>query len=328
MRFLQSITAVSLLVSFNASAETPRLKEGTESVFAASLLEGLIANNQSIQSFSVAYRLEQVVMPPGQLKFREETVRCVKDAERGRAILGRTITTDVAGEDGNLKTSKSTYVIQVGVNREGIMINATGKHRLKFPANIPLSKSIHLPTFHSIGMIGFPHVAAMHGPDDPIWMKQSIAQDGISAALAGDSGVSVTRTVYENGNEVMSDAWMFDLGTICPSKHRCFYFDTILKKIVLQQEETYVWKEINGICVPVEIHQLDKQKMRVAESEETVEYARSKDTTFYWNSVSEEMDEAATSLSQIDSMEEVSKWIQSGFPTKESEVTASDPKKE
>ncbi|WP_150122501.1 hypothetical protein [Rhodopirellula islandica] len=295
-------------------ADPPVFSDGDAGEFAASLLEGLIVNNQSIKSYSVAFSLEYSVMPPGRVQVRNELVRCVRDANLGRALLGRIVVADVIGADGKMEASKSTHVLQVGGRGEAIVIDGVGKRRLDLPPNIPFSRSVGMPTFHSLGVVGFPDSSSLHRSNHTAWIKQTIAEDGFEAKLSGDDTATVTRVVVRNGQETLAHAWIFDIKNIVPQRHRVFYFDTNLKKRVLKEEEVYTWRDFEGVQVPLTIRYQNKQKARAPESGELEEYVELTDTDFHWDSVGGDLEEPQTSLEQFKTIESVAEWIHAGFP--------------
>lgn len=316
-QFLFCVVAVRIVFGLQETrlrADPPDREQGDAGVFAASLLEGLILNNQSIESYSVAYSLEYSVMPPGRVQLRNELVRCKRDAKLGRALLGRIVVSDVVGADGKMETSKSAYVLQIGGRGEAIIIDGVGKRRLQLSPNVPFSRSVGMPTFHSLGIVGFPDASSLHGANHSTWIKQAIEEEGFEAKVVGDGVASVTRVVERNGAEVLVHAWSFDLTKIVPQKHRVFYFDTDLNKRVLKEEEEYTWKEFDGVQVPLTIRYQNKQKARDPNSGQLEEYVELTDTNFHWESVGGNTDKEQTSLEQFKTIESVTEWIHAGFP--------------
>lgn len=282
--------------------------------FAASLLEGLISNNKLIDSFSVAYTREYSVLPPARMELYQERVRCIRDRDRGRVLLGRSLIIDAMDEKSEIQSRNYTYVVQFGGEGRGVLIDGVGKRELRIPPQVPASRAIAMPSFHSVGMIAFPDGGTLFGPDHAIWLEQSIEQEMLTSKLIDNRHASVTHVYEQDGTETVTHSWIFDLESLCPTQHRGFYFDSSSQRRVLKEEERYRWENIGGVNVPVSIWHEDRQKGRTPDTKEPFDYQETTDTKLHWESVGGELEEAATSLEQFDTVDSVTTWIQEGFP--------------
>ncbi|MGB7327476.1 MAG: hypothetical protein WBD31_21550, partial [Rubripirellula sp.] len=280
--------------------------------FAASLLEGLIANNESLHSCSLAYRSKHQSDRPGARRVQVQKVRCYHDPNSERTIVARRTVINDFDSAGDIKTHDRTNVFEVGKDRQATMTDAKGKRRIHVPDHKPLSMSVRLPFFSTLGFHAFPD-SSVSILNYEFWKTQAVSQEGMSSSLLNNESASVRQAFEKDGIPTVKYEWTFDLESLCPTQRKAYYYHTEMKKFVIKEVENITWENFSGIQLPVTIHDTNHQIAIEPDSGKRLNYTQRSETNFHWLSVRQSTAADEPTPDQLATVDAIAKWIDAGL---------------
>ncbi|TWU47987.1 hypothetical protein [Rubripirellula reticaptiva] len=306
-----ALSSVSLSsVSLGQEADGDADKDGSR--FAASLIEGLIANNESLHAYSLAYTSKFESNRPGARRVQDQKVRCYHDPDSERTIVARRTMSNQFDSAGEMKTYDGIFLIEMVRNRQAMMTDSQGKRRIHVPDQKPLSMSIRLPFFHTLGFHAFPDNASSTFNRE-FWKTQAVSQEGMSSSLINNQSALVRQTFEKDGVPTVKYEWTFDLESLCPTQRKSYYFNAELKKFVFKELEKITWKNFNGIQLPVAIHDENSQVAIEPGSGKRLNFTQQTETNFLWLSVGKPMASDEPAPDQLATLDTIARWIDSGL---------------
>ncbi len=276
---------------------------------AASLLQAIEANNNSISSFDVKIHVLRLNPKPGsEISSNDRQKRMIWEQKGQRHLIAAWTVIDEFADGQSQSRGRLSAAIFDDSNK-GFIFNGKGRRPIM----------VNAETFalfrYQIGWldprpIGFyPMVYIESQPQkDELWSSFTVASQNHSFHETSSSEGEVTIKTYRTEEVQGEVVWVFDLKTLMPKSRSIIETNLISKERLAYDRDVFAWVKRNGVFVPSQISNDNRQSTRDKEGKR-IDYMVTSDYQFDWISVNEAIDENLFSANQFSSPESIRKFI-------------------
>ena len=289
------------------------------SQFACSLLEGLLANNRSIQSYDVVVKQKVFYDKPGvRAASLERTSRQIfSSTMKKHLIAAKEIreSTSQADDAVSAPPSVSIYGAILGEGPDYFFSNEIMKGTRRMTSLGNVKQMLQWPHEESTGFVYYPCTRNLENAETKLWEQYMLPAGGAVGQMISDDRASIKLTVASPDamrnpdSDVVEYSWTFDLSSVVPTERRATIVNPTSKRRIRKERETFEWQEIEGVMVPKLIRG-EKLKSFRNETGNVERYVVHSDTEFVWLSLNAKMKKEDFSQDRMDTRKSLGKLIE------------------